>query len=115
MKSIKVKMNKQGPAPCTSAGQAYKMSVEEENEVNSVGSMPPLTVRSNVEALDESSNVSTSGKNIDKISEETHDKGHEGERKQFNDVFDVWICEWTDDFSVDSKIRSMRRKTSLVK
>ena len=112
MKSIKVKMNKQGPAPCTSAGQAYKMSVEEENEVNSVGSMPPLTVRS---AFDESSNVSTSGKNIDKISEETQVKGHEGERKQFNDVFDVWICEWTDDFSVDSKIRSMRRKTSLVK
>ena len=88
------------------------MSVEEENEVNSVGSMPPLTVRS---ALDESSNVSTSGINIDKISEETQVKGHEDERKQFNDVFDVWICEWTDDFSVDSKIRSMRRKTSLVK
>ena len=91
------------------------MSVEEESEVGSVGSMPPLTIRSEVEACDESSEESSPGKNIDKISEKALDKGHEAKQNEFNDLFNMWIFEWSDDFSIRSKIKSMRRETSLVK
>ena len=91
------------------------MSVEEESEVGSVGSMPPLILRSEVEAYDESSEESSPGKNIDKISEKALDKGHDAKQNEFNDVFNVWVIEWSDDFSIRSKITSMRRETSLVK
>ena len=48
--------------------------MKEENEVNSVGSMPPLTVRSRLEALDESSSESRSVENIKTKSEGSHDE-----------------------------------------
>ena len=87
------------------------MSVEEENEVDSVGSMPPLIVRSKVEASGKSSGESRSSKNIDRISEDARDKGREAERRGFNDVLDMWIFEWSDDFAVNPKIKSVRRET----
>ena len=91
------------------------MSVEEESEVGSVGSMPPLISRSEVEAYDESSEESSPGKIIDKISEKALDKGHETKQDEFNDVFNVRIIEWSNDFSISSKITSNRRETCLVK
>ena len=91
------------------------MSVEEESEVGSVGSMPPLILRSEVEAYDESSEESSPGKNIDKISEKALDKGHETKQDEFNVVFNVRIIEWSNDFSISSKIASNRRDTCLVK
>ena len=90
------------------------MSLEEENEVDSVGSMPPLTVQSKVEASDQSSGELRASQNIEKKLEGDHDEGRGAKWRGLDPILDMWIVEWSDDLTPYTKNDSHRRETHRV-
>ena len=85
------------------------MSREEEDEVHSVGSMPVLTVRSEVEDSDESSGESRSwggsckSEKIKKDSEGDQDGGSGAIWEGLDPIMDTWIVIWSNDFTPSTK------------